>query len=67
VHSGVVEDVSACASYDEKDTALEKLLRRTAYSCRNVTIFAGHLSKATGQLMLTHANGVARFVLAIFI
>jgi hypothetical protein len=53
--------------YDEKDTRWWKLLRRTERFCRNVTIFAGRLSKAGRQLLITSASGVSTRVSAIFI
>jgi hypothetical protein len=54
------------ASYDEKDTRFGKLLQRTARFCRNVTVFAGRLSKARRQMTLTCANRAALSVSAIF-
>jgi hypothetical protein len=59
--------ISARAMYDEKDTRRRKLLRCTGRFCRNVTIFAGRLSKAGRQLPLARASGASRRVSAIFI
>jgi hypothetical protein len=52
----------ACASYDGKDTRFGKSLQRTVRFDRNVTVFAGRLSKARGQLMLACASGAIFFV-----
>jgi hypothetical protein len=59
-------DTASRASYDEKDTRFGKLLQRTARFCRNVTVFAGRLSKARRQMTLACANGTTSFVSAIF-
>jgi hypothetical protein len=61
------EVISVRAMYDEKDTRRRKLLRCTERFCRNVTIFAGRLSKAGRQLPLARASGASRRVSAIFI
>jgi hypothetical protein len=53
-------------TYDQKDTGDRKLLRRTEHFRRNVTIFAGDLSKACRQLMRMRADGIARAIAAIF-
>jgi hypothetical protein len=58
--------ISARAMYDEKDTRRRKLLRCTERFCRNVTIFAGRLSKRDRQLLLTRASGTASRISAIF-
>jgi hypothetical protein len=60
------EIIAVRAMYDEKDTGRRKLLQRTGSFCRNVTIFAGRLSKAGRQLLLTRANGASRRIPAIF-
>jgi hypothetical protein len=60
------EIITAGAMYDEKDTAGGKLLRRTGHFRRNVTIFAGELSKAGRQLPLARANGISSCIPAIF-
>jgi hypothetical protein len=51
--------------YDGKDTRRGKQMHRNLCFCRNVTIFAGHLSKSVGQLMLMNASDVKRALLAI--
>jgi hypothetical protein len=56
-----------CVRYDEKDTGFGKRLQRTARFCRNVTVFAGHLSKARRQMMFPRASGVAISLPTIFI
>jgi hypothetical protein len=62
----VARDTAGRASYDEKDTRFGKLLQCTARFCRNVTVFAGRLSKADRQMALTCAIGTTSFVSAIF-
>jgi hypothetical protein len=61
------EVITAGAMYDEKDTRRRKLLRRTERFCRNVTIFAGRLSKPGRQLPLARASGTSSCVPTIFI
>jgi hypothetical protein len=51
--------------YDGKDTRRGKLVQRTVRFCRNVTVFAGRLSKTAGHLMLKHAIGVKTALPAI--
>jgi len=63
---GAHDITTADAMYDEKDTPREKLLRWTERFCRNVTIFAGRLSKARRQLTLPRANGASSRIPAIF-
>jgi hypothetical protein len=55
-----------CVRYDEKDTGFGKRLQRTARFCRNVTCFAGRLSKTGRQMMLMRASGIASLIPAIF-
>jgi hypothetical protein len=54
-----------CKMYDGKDTRRGKQVQCTLSFCRNVTIFAGHLSKSAGQLMLMNASDVKRALLVI--
>jgi hypothetical protein len=50
----------------KKTHVSEKLLQRTARFCRNVTFFAGDLSKTGRQLTLLYAIGVTSSIPTIF-
>jgi hypothetical protein len=45
------------STYDEKVTRFRKLLQRKGHFSRNVTDFAGQLSKPDRHLMLMRASG----------
>jgi hypothetical protein len=51
--------------YDGKDTRRGKPLHCIVCFDQNVTVFAGRLSKSTGQLMLMRASGVENAISAI--
>jgi hypothetical protein len=59
-------DTASRASYDEKDTRFGKPLQCTGRFCRNVTVFAGRLSKALRQMAVACANGAIFSISAIF-